>query len=35
MSNYNGKSEIENRRQLDEDLDKKIADIRKKYSDYS
>lgn len=35
VNHYRGKSEIENKQQPDSDLDKKIADIRKKYSDLS
>lgn len=36
MNHYKAKPEIENRRQEpEEDLDKKIADIRKKYSEYN
>jgi hypothetical protein len=35
MSHYKGRPDIENRHQSDQDLDKKIADIRKKYMDFS
>lgn len=35
-AHYRGKSEVENKRHVgDEDIDKKIADIRKKYADMS
>lgn len=35
VSHYRGRSEVENNPKPDSDLDKKIADIRKKYSDLS